>query len=285
MPSLSHSQIETWQACPLRWKLQTLDQVPAAPQPAFLLGTAVHAAIEADNRARLEGQAPLALEDLLDAGRAALVQGLERDDPEDHLQRLSATLALQAKALLTAYHRQIAGRFVPLRIEAPFRVAIPETPDWTFTGRIDALMLDQDGEQVIVDYKTAKRPWPTGAERSKLQATAYLWAAQQADWGAVQHVVFIPLVVTSVPLGYSASAELRPTRRTRDDLVAYTHLLHQVREEMLASAASGFYLAKPGWQCDFCSVAQACPARGSRSPLPPEQERGADQEQHHSHHP
>jgi RecB family exonuclease len=260
MPTLSHSQIETWQACPLRWKLQK-DRVPETPQPALLLGRVVHTAIEQDNRQRAAGDPGLGSVDLQAAGRRALEEELVRYDPEGVLVRHLPHLIQQAEAMLAAYHRQIAGRYAPVLIEASFRIPLTNQAGSEFTGRIDALVTDADGARQIVDYKTAKRRWQIGAEREKLQATAYLWAAAQSEWGEVQGVIFIPLSATPTTGGYATWAEARPTERSKEQVASYQALVGNVIDEMTTSAKSGQYPAKPGWQCEWCPVARACPAR------------------------
>lgn len=51
----------------MRYKLQYIEPVPQMPQATFVLGVAVHAAIEQDNLGRMEGRAPLAVETLWEA--------------------------------------------------------------------------------------------------------------------------------------------------------------------------------------------------------------------------
>lgn len=255
MTTLSHSQLETWQTCQARWKYAYLDQLPEVPQEALVLGKAVHASIEADNRTRLAGQAPLTQEALT----ALAGQTLEEEAGDLLALRLLAMKA-RATALLSVYARQVQPLFQPLSVESAFRFPLPDHSGWFFTGRIDALMQDGTGQRVIVDYKTANRAWERGKEHRNQQADAYVWALKQAG-EEVPVVVFIPLIASAGPGGYTARMELRKTRRGPQAISAYQSLIGAVIGQMEEASASGSYPARPGWYCRWCPYQAACPAQ------------------------
>jgi ATP-dependent exoDNAse (exonuclease V) beta subunit len=83
-------------------------------------------------------------------------------------------------------------------LEAPFVAGLPSTngngtvPEGLAEGRID-LLFEEDGELVIVDFKTDS---VTGAEidaragHYRNQSLVYAWAAHRATGMAVREVVF-----------------------------------------------------------------------------------------------
>jgi len=255
MQMLSHSQLETWQTCPLRWKFQRVDKLPEEPQEALVLGIAVHAAIEADNRARLEGQ-PAMTQDALAAKAQHTLQG----SAESALAPLLPDLAARAGVILSVYARQVQPLFHPLAVESWFRFDLPAHPGWAFTGRIDALVQNNAGQTLIVDYKTGARGWGPGHEHRAAQATAYVWAMQQAGRD-MPVVVFIPLVVSASIWGYTARYELRRTERTPEDIALYQRVIARVIGEMQEASVTSSYPARPGWHCRWCPYRSCCPAQ------------------------
>lgn len=257
MPSLSHSQIDTWQKCPMRYKLQYVEPVPEVPQPSLVLGTAVHAAIEQDNLARIAGETALSQEAMTVLAHATLQQAAG-----ETLAAQVPDLAARASAMLAVYVRQVQPLFTPLASEQSFYFPIPGQDEWGFAGRIDALVQDQHGQTLLVDYKTSRVAWLKGEEHGLQQATAYLWAMQQQE-RPVTAILFIPLITSQIAGMYAARMELRKTLRTAEEIAAYQDLIASIIPEMQEAAATGCYTAKPGKQCQWCSVAQACPMRAA----------------------
>jgi RecB family exonuclease len=173
-------------------------------------GTAVHAPLEADNRARLAGQPPLTQEALLALAR----QTLEAEGGDLLAPRLP-DMTERVLALLSVYARQVQSLFQPLSVESWFRFPLPDHPGWSFKGRIDALMQDSTGQRVIVDYKTTSRAWEQRKEHRDRQAGAYVWAMQQTG-EEIRVVVCIPLIASRRALGlWGSHGAAQNTTRAR----------------------------------------------------------------------
>lgn len=251
--SLSHSQAETWQACPRRWQLTKLDKVPQAPSEALILGSAVHAAIEQDGirATRREPRMPASLLDLV--FRDALNKESIAADPRGMLAPFQRTAMLKrGQAMLDAYVREIQPHYHPLATEAPFEHRIADS-DWTFSGRIDARTYNaRDGAGVIIDHKTSSRAWPKGAEHTKPQADAYLWASRIADWQPeVKRVVFVIYTGDSV--------ELRATTRTEASIARYIDGVRRTASDIERATQNGQFEPRPTPLCGWCQVLHACP--------------------------
>jgi hypothetical protein len=273
MPTISHSSMETWQACPFRWKLEYLDDVPATPQSALVLGRAFHRVIETDNRARIDGEPPMSLQVLLDNGRLALQTEWLACDPDRLLARLIPDMETRLLAMLSAYSQQVQHRYTPLSVEEWFRFALP-IPDvsgtsqenghaqdgWAFTGRMDAIVQDEEGHRLIVDYKSGKTAWDTGEEHTLPQATAYLWASQMQHQD-IEHVLFIPIITHRSSLGYTATADFRVTTRSRQEIFSYIQRVLRTVQAIVTAQSTATFPANPGRQCFWCSVAPHCPHR------------------------
>jgi putative RecB family exonuclease len=267
MPTINHSKLETWRTCQMRYKLAYLEAVPETPQPALLLGRAVHQTIDADNQQHQHLGTYLSLDALLASGRALLHAEAQQVDPAGTWVSPGdlAELGIKSDALLTAYFATVQGKYQPLRSEVPFKFRLPLSSEparseWYFTGRIDALMLDTDGQVVIVDYKTGKTPWPPDDEHTLDQATAYLFASQMMAYAA-HRVIFIPLIWQQQRGHLTATAEFRDTVRTPEQILSYIQNVQDIIHQLEQAAASGLYQPHPGPQCRWCSVRTHCAYR------------------------
>ncbi len=271
--TLSHSQIEQWQQCQFRWYLRYVAHAPAAPSEQLILGDAVHAAIAEDGVRRLEWiDRRLGLPALLQVFNEALEKRLAEDDPGKLLAGRVMDLRLRGLAILSVYVEQVQPRYTPCaRPEEQFEVAIPDLDGWRFTGIVDArIFAGTGGIPTIVDWKTASRPWPDGAEHQKAQATAYLWAERQridAHRAAASRVTFVVFTTTPRsgqldPAGYTCSAEFRSTIRVPQQLAAYEELVRGTAHDITRRALSPVKSVKTntGPLCGWCPYLGSCPS-------------------------
>lgn len=266
---LSHSQCEMWEQCPRKWQLVKVDRMAEAPSTALILGTAVHEAIEEDARRRSRGVRHECGQTLLMAIAAfsrSLSREVARRDPTGLLRGEVPLLRRRGLAILRAYADHVAPRLFPLpdAVEEAFNfpIAADAADGWTFTGRVDARTCAPAATAPsICDFKTGKA-WAQGAEHTKPQATAYLWAeAQRADDGGqrADKVAFITLPDTVGEDGrVSASAEIRLTRRTPQQIAAYATYARGVAGAIDAATATGVFPARTGPLCGWCGVLGAC---------------------------
>jgi hypothetical protein len=239
---------------------------------------AFHEAVQADGERARDARPRLDLGELVALFDQGLTEEMKRRgryaplDPAD-----VALLHAQGAAMLEAYTREIQPRYHPTSVEGGFEEDLPHLLDldprgrgFAFRGAWDALCLwpdPQTGELLptIIDHKTGK-PWDRGAEHISQQATAYFLAA------LYKHVRPQPrqaaFIVYSPKQGrdgrWTASVDVRLTRRGADDLVRLEHQFAQVAEELAeADTAPGppeqRYPATPDWYCGGCEVHGSCP--------------------------
>jgi CRISPR/Cas system-associated exonuclease Cas4 (RecB family) len=264
MPTISNSSLTTWRQCPRRWWLTKRERVPEAPSADLIFGIAVHAAIEADGVAAIAGQARLSLPVLLRTFSAALDHELVRQDPDGLLTATRGALAVRGLATLRAYVDAVQPCYVPAVTERSFSFPLTGLPGWSFTGRIDAAGPDPrtaDGSVTIFDFKTANKPWWSGDEHKKEQATAYLWADQTAGLVAASRVTFIVLATPSNGAGgYTPSVEWRDTTRTYRQLRQYRDEVVRAAREVASVRAAEHCPPQPSTLCAWCGVRGSCPS-------------------------
>ena len=239
MQYLSHSQIDTFQQCNYRWYLTSKCRIPQAPAEALTVGIAFHTALEAASNAKIAHNT-LSLERLYEIAEASLRTACDRDTTQFLPDRFS-DMHIKLMPMLDAFYVRIFPRLTPIAAEEKFLLHI--TPEIIFTGRIDT----ETRQHSIIDFKTSNKPWPTGAEHEKDQATAYLMAKPQAK--TVVFVVFPVVNNTCTP-------QILPTQRTPQQIAAYSARIRSIAHAMRANE----FLPQTGPLCAYCGVLGSCDA-------------------------
>ncbi len=157
----SPSRLLAWLDCPRRYRFQYLDKPRPAVRPPRAhtsIGVAAHNALRDwwDQSDRTpEAGARLVRESWVDLGFRDAAQ--------------SATWRERTQGEVTAYLSGVDPRRTPVGIE---RTAAFKTDALAFFGRIDRLD-DRDGELVVVDYKTGRRPLSEEDARTSLPLALY----------------------------------------------------------------------------------------------------------------
>lgn len=163
--TLSPSKASAFTDCPLAFRFAVIDRIPEPPSPHAVKGTLVHAALE-----RLFWDHPVG-ERTLEAGSVALARAWDQlqEDPEfvdlglDDEQ--AADFRADAETLLGNYFRiEDPNAVSPVGVELGLETKIG---DLVLRGIIDRLDMTDDGELVVVDYKTGRAP-STQFEKSRL---------------------------------------------------------------------------------------------------------------------
>jgi DNA helicase II / ATP-dependent DNA helicase PcrA len=246
--ALSFRQIDDYRTCPLKYKYVHRLRVPLLVHHRIVYGSAIHKAVQAHFRARLDGQ-PFGEEDLLAAFRAAWVSEgfLSREHEE---QRLRA-----GEDLLRRFH---AGEAL-----APLRPAAVEE-DFTFWvdrtrvhGRYD-LVVEDAGGTTVLDFKTGAVDDLDSAQRRADESL-------QLDIYALAHLKTKGRLPERVELRFLESGLSGGKRPTVEDAARTESVIREVATAVRARdfAARPSYLA-----CSQCPFREICPhtARHSGSP-------------------
>ncbi len=173
---LSATDIDTYRACPLRYKFARVFRIPQEPTLHQRFGIAVHQVLERYHSTGSDE--PGGLEELL----ALLDTGWRRagfgDSDEERQLRAKATAAL------IRYHERAlsdAGRPVWFERQFSFRLG-----PHLVRGRVDRVDRLPSGEHELIDYKTGR---PKSAEQlaTDVQLSLYAIAAREA-WGLEETV-------------------------------------------------------------------------------------------------
>lgn len=256
----SASQVDTYDACPLRyfWRYRMGMKIP--PGAFQALGGSYHKAVEHNNREKLQ------------TGTDEPVSILEDVFVEDLRAREQETLWEEAgiaecetlgRGLVRVYSKELAPPVYPKKVEHEFKIEF-EDRDWVFGGYIDCVAdldgtyLDEDGpkpavKNLVLDYKTAgKRSNQDDADADQ-QLTAYSLAHSIETGEREGGVALAVAVKTKVP-----KAQILISSRTPDQHWRY---LRKVEELTKAIRAGVFVPTNPrNWQCSrrWCGYFDHC---------------------------
>ena len=268
---LSPSQVADWEECPQKWALLKVERKKPAPTWPFIDGRGVHDALWRAGQDYIEGAPDFAspaqrVEALFEVYRSTIERELRKDDP-DGLILLSqrARGETNARAVLTAFVDRILPKYRPISTEETLGeevgLAIPDTTDWYFTGRIDARVRLREG-YAVVDWKTGQA-WPPDAELEKPQGRAYPWAELerwkiQADDPDAMPPAFVVLFITLPVVDGVCTPDSRGVTPSLASLVSYGEQLKFVANAIDESRTTGIYPARTGSRCARCSVLAHC---------------------------
>lgn len=190
--------------CPHKWKLRYVDGLDDPSGWPAVVGTSVHAAVEAHEQeridARREHREPRAVsEDEMVAAAHAELEANDAGEQHDYGDGRPYNLETAKAAIATAvghwWHQEIpAGQpgaggtirerllaWTPVAVEPHFRVWLAGLSK-PMGGWIDGVYLDDQGRWVLVDSKTADNygRWPTDGSVTRLQPAQYALGASLA---------------------------------------------------------------------------------------------------------
>jgi DNA helicase-2/ATP-dependent DNA helicase PcrA len=168
---LSATDIDTYRACPLRYKFARVFRIPQEPTLHQRFGIAVHQVLERYHDQ--EGEEPGDLTELLILLDASWRRGGFGDSDEERQLRQKATAAL------TRYHeRTLSDEGSPVWFERQFSFKLGPH---LVRGRVDRVDRLPSGEYELIDYKTG-RPKSAEALANDVQLSLYAIGAREA-WG------------------------------------------------------------------------------------------------------
>ena len=240
---LSASAVQTYETCPLQFKLDREWRIPGEVPAAMQYGGTMHRVLRAYYDSVQQGR-PMSEESLLDLFRTDLADA-KIQDAYQHDLYLQQGLG-QLKEFLALCRR---GQMPDvLHTEQFFEVKIGAT---MVAGRIDRVDKLPDGRVVITDYKTGKPLSQEDADES-LQLSIYALAARE-KWGYhAEHLAFYNLSENTSVFTRRNEVQLQGAKAKVEDVAR--------------NIAEGKFDAKPSFSCRFCAYRALCPATEKRLP-------------------
>ena len=240
---LSASAVDTYERCPLQFKLQRDWRLAAQPVAAMQYGASMHRVLRTYFDSVRVGR-PRTEQQLVDDFREDLASAGMQDVYQFELYEK------QGIAQLKDFYAKAQAAAAPevLHTEEWFEIKLGET---RLTGRIDRMDRAADGSVIVVDYKTGKARDQEDADGS-LQLSIYALAARE-KWGYEVHSLVFHNLEGNVPVS---------TMRNDSEL-------RMARDRVAAAAeqiAAGNFKPKVDFHCSFCSFRTLCPAKERRFP-------------------
>ena len=261
VPALSHSSVQTYTECPLRWKFLYVDRLPEAPRGYFSFGRTVHSVLEEmlrplvvpgerwtatgerqrtlDEWTHGRAAAPrlLTSEELLTAyERLWISEGYTSAEEERRYRALGEDLLLRYRETL------VAERPLPVGVELHLEARWDGVPIHGYIERIDRTA---GGGLEILDYKTSRE---LSADDARVSDQLALYQV------LVQHNFVEP--VEALTLYHLRS--LTPFRSQPRDPSALERLFERVGNASDGIRSEAFD-PQPGRQCGRCEFRSRCP--------------------------
>ncbi len=238
---ISYSQLQTFDVCPLHYKLKYLMHLPTLPSPALSYGVSVHGTLRDFSLKLLQKETIRAndIEELL--LKNWVNQGFTSRTHEQQ------TLE-QAKTMLLSYAEQLLKNPPQtLAVELPFNFWLDKIK---IGGRIDRIDKLDDGKIEIIDYKTGKNVPTEKKVRDDLQLSLYALAAAEVKDGVFGREPN-DVVLT---LYYLEEEKKISTTRTREDLEkAKADILTKVK-----AIQTSDFLCNHSVLCKNCEYTMLC---------------------------
>jgi DNA helicase-2/ATP-dependent DNA helicase PcrA len=240
---LSFGQMDDYRTCPLKYRYVHVLRVPLLAHHRVVYGAAVHKAMQAHFKARLDGRA-FSEDDLVAAFRAAWVSEgfLSREHEEERLRA--------GEEALRRFHRaDAADPLVPTAVEQEFHFWVDRN---RVVGRYD-LVVERRGHVTILDFKT-------GDVRDDKAARQRVRESLQLDLYALAHLKTKGRLPDRVELRFVETGLSAGRKPTLEEAAATEAAVR----ETAALIRSRAFPARPSYMaCAQCAFRDVCPYTAS----------------------
>ncbi len=232
---MSYSQIQTFEICPLHYKLKYILKIPPTPIAAQTFGISIHATLKEYYQLVIKGEKVNISNIEMILKKNWINEGYQSKAHEE-------TAFTHAKKLLIDYIQNNSNTTnQPLALETPFQFTINNIK---MLGRIDRIDKMNDGRIEIIDYKTGDTVLDEKKLLSDLQLTIYALAATQVN-DALFNRKPEEIVLS---LHYLEKRIKLTTTRTREQLDTAKELILKKVEE----------IGKSGYSCGGIALCKTC---------------------------
>lgn len=246
--TLTPSKMQRFVSCPLAFRLSYLDHLPEPPTIDQVRGTIVHRALQLLYRSGpAAGRSPARA---LEALRGALDDSSVREDLDALALDEAGTRRLQTEAarLLERYFRLEDPTTVQaIGLELDVRVRVDGV---ALRGIIDRLDRLEDGNVVVVDYKTGRAPRP---EQSRARLTGVHFYAYLCER-------LLGRRPSEVRLMYLRDQVVVVESPTEQSMRGLHQRALAVWSAIARACSSGDFRPNPSPLCRSCAFRPSCPA-------------------------
>lgn len=241
LKTLSYSQMNTYELCPLKYKYQYLLKIPTPPVAQTSLGSTVHIVLQKFYQEYMHDRT---------IGISRLQELLETSwIPVGYASRAQAEQTKkEARNLLDNYFHSFHSPDIDIvDLEKSFRIKIDSTV--FLTGKIDRVDKKADGSLEIIDYKTGRRPDDKKLKKD-MQLAIYAMAAH--DPGLYGK----PIKKIHLSLYYLQAREKITLQKSEEDVIKVGAYVREIAKEI----REGVFHPKIGMWCDSCPFKMLCEA-------------------------
>lgn len=239
--SLSFTQLEKYETCPLSYQFKYVFQVPVRTPIQMSLGSVIHSSLEMFFEKVKSGTPP---------EKNLLLEEFEKYflKESENTSLLTETHKALGIEKLSQYYDHFNGRFpIPFALEKDFILPVHEHK---IRGKIDRVDKTDNGFR-IVDYKTGKSKSNSNPEDQKfaaesLQFSIYALAARDVFQWKIEELVF----------DYIYDCSKLSTTRTDEQLDLVKQNILQIAKQIQSQE----FPPKPGFHCQWCEYRDICPA-------------------------
>lgn len=258
---ISYSQIFTYLACSMKFRLQYVESRPFERVSSNLfMGSGVHTAIERLYRTMKDKGTLEPLPVLLELYEDCVALEIDHSEVPIIYKREAPdrqSVIDLGKAMLAVFHESmdLSGHRI-VDVEAPLAATLyteeGEATEYKLIGIIDLILMGEDGEIVVVDNKTAARAKSQSAVDDDLQFSAYAYLA------AANKLTFptAPIKCRMDVLRKLKTPKLEQyhTTRTAEDRKRFAKITNAI----LNGIENRVFIPNRSWLCSDCQYSDAC---------------------------
>ncbi len=240
---LSANAVESYSACPLKFKLERDWNIPGDAAAAMQYGSAIHTVLRQYYDPAPHAPA-LTLEETIEAFQREFAKAVIDDPVQRKLYEKQG-----AQQLRTLLESQPRGSVDVVGAEISFEFNLGAQK---IKGRIDRLDRIAGNAVRVIDYKTGSPKTPRYTEES-LQLSIYAMGARVMGY-VPQELVFLNLKGNEQVVTTRSAAQLDKTRQRIEDAAR--------------GIAAGEFAPRTGQHCQWCDFRRLCPATEQRVFVP-----------------
>lgn len=240
--SVSFSQLDTFDVCPLKYKYRYLLHIPAKPHHSLSFGRTIHQTLF-EFHTLLQQKTTVQLNELIDIYKNNFIEEgyLDQKHKNDRFQA-----GLNAINHYFQNYSQLFG--TPVLLEQPFSLKLNTA---TLNGKIDRIDRHSNNTYHIVDYKTGTHKDQKYADKDE-QLTIYALAAREVFKLPVTHLSFYYMETSA------EHPKPKPVSTTRTD--AQLEKAKIKLETRIQTLQQSSFPAKPDpVTCGYCEYRLLCP--------------------------